>query len=62
MALWAALGASILPYLVPPLSLNPSYPSGPASKWDSHVKSAQSHHRCNITAPAFHNGMQYRLP
>ena len=25
---WAALGASILPCSVPPLSLNPSYPSG----------------------------------
>ena len=34
---WAALGASILPHSVPPLSLNPSYPSGPASRWDSHA-------------------------
>ena len=59
---WAALGASVLPHLVPPLSLNPSYPSGPASGWDSPMRSAQSHHRYNITAPAVHSGMQYGLP
>ena len=39
---WAALGASVLPHLVPPLSLNPSYPSGPASRWDSHVREVPS--------------------
>ena len=59
---WAALGASVLPHLVSPSSLNPSYPSGPASGWDSPMRSAQSHHRYNIAAPAVHNGMQYRLP
>ena len=59
---WAALGASVLLHSVPPSSLNPSYPSGPASGWDSHMRSAQSHHRCNITAPVVHNGMQYGLP
>ena len=62
MALWAALGASILLYSVPPSSLNPSYPSGPASGWDSPMRSVQSHHRYSITAPALHNGMQYGLP
>ena len=57
----AALGASVLPYLVPPLSLNPSYLSGPSSGPDSPMRSAQSHHRYSTTAPAVHSGMQYRL-
>ena len=28
---WTVLGASVLPHSVPPLSLDPSYPSRPAS-------------------------------
>ena len=48
----AALGASVLPYSVPPSSLNPSYLSGPSSGPDSPVRSNQSHHRYSTTAPA----------
>ena len=58
---WAALGASVLPHLVPPLSLNLYCPSKPVSGQGSCDRSSQSHHRCNITAPAVHNGMQSRL-
>ena len=58
---WAALGASVLPYLVHPSSLNPSYPSGPSSGQDSPTRSAQSHHRYSTAAPAVHSGMQYGL-
>ena len=57
----AVLGASVLLHLVPPLSLNLSCPSEPVSGLGSCDRSAQSHHRYNITAPAVHNGMQYRL-
>ena len=57
----AALGASILPHFVPHSSLNFSCPSKPVSRQGSCEKSAQSHHRCNIAAPAVHNGMQSRL-
>ena len=59
---WAVLGASVLPHSVPPSSLNLSYLSEPVSRQGSHGRSAQSHHRCNITAPAVHNGTQYGLP
>ena len=62
VALSGCLGASILLHSVPPLSLNLSYLSEPVSGQGSHGRSAQSHHRCNITAPAVHNGTQYGLP
>ena len=58
---WTALGASVLLHLVPPSSLNLSGPSEPVSRPGSCERSAQSHHRYNITASAVHNGMQYRL-
>ena len=58
----AVLGASIIPHSVPPLSLNLSYLSELVSRQGSHGRSAQSHHRCNITAPAVHNGTEYGLP
>ena len=59
---WAALGASILPCLVPPSSLNPSYPSGPSGGQGSPARNALSGHRYSTTAPAVHSGTQCGLP
>ena len=59
--LWAALGASVLLYSVPPSSLNPSCPSGPSSGPNSPTRSAWSGHRYSTAAPAVHSGMQYGL-
>ena len=59
---WAALGASVLLSLEPPWHLNPSCLSMLVVKQGNCRQSAQSHHRCNIIAPAVHNDMQSWLP
>ena len=58
----AALGASVLPCLVPPFEFKPFLSFRAFSGQDSPVRSALSGHRYSTTAPAVHSGMQYGLP